>query len=122
MQSTTIDLLLSFEFLIILGVGSTTLRNDMHEWDPEEDIKALEEQSDVMGENEIDTAKRLLKENLVGATAAITQIALYSDNEKLRFDASKYIIERNMGKADGTDNEGDPVEALIRRWQAEAAS
>ena len=43
-------------------------------------------------------AKELFKENLLAATNSIVQLAGFGQNERIRFDAAKYIHESFFGK------------------------
>lgn len=81
----------------------------MQEFDPEakeeslsgltaEDISSLESERLMFKETEAQMAGRMFRQNLVPAVRSLTQIALHSNSEKLRVDASKYIIERNLGR------------------------
>jgi hypothetical protein len=63
-----------------------------------EDLKSLESERLLYSETESQMAGRMFRQNLVPAVRSLTQIALHSSNEKLRADASKYIIERNLGR------------------------
>jgi hypothetical protein len=80
-------------------------------------MKALLEERDVMGDvDEATQARRLLRQALPVAVSGLVQLALYGETEKMRFDAQKYIIDRNLG---GVTREGDiagstqdPIEAL----------
>jgi hypothetical protein len=48
--------------------------------------------------NPEDAAKELLRENLVPAVQEVVNLAAYAKNERIRFEASKYVLERNLGK------------------------
>lgn len=45
-------------------------------------------------------AKRLLEECLPIATMSLCHIAVHGDSEVMRFQASKYVVERTMGPAE----------------------
>jgi hypothetical protein len=45
-------------------------------------------------------AKRLLEECLPIATMSLCHIAVHGDSEVMRFNASKYVVERTMGPAE----------------------
>lgn len=50
-----------------------------------------------------ETAKRLFEENLPLATMAICHLATRADNDAIRFNAAKYVVERTMGPAEKQD-------------------
>jgi len=45
-------------------------------------------------------AKKLMEENLPVAVMALCHIATYGESEAMRFNASRYIVERTMGPAE----------------------
>jgi hypothetical protein len=49
-------------------------------------------------ETEEVTARRLFREALPVATLGILSLARNSTNDRVRFDACKYVVERNLGK------------------------
>ena len=82
-------------------------------------LAALESERTMTEDTIEGQAKSLFRENLLPAVLGIAQIAMHSGNEKLRFDAQKYIVERNLGRLgdvlpDGID---DPIEEVIRQMQ-----
>lgn len=64
----------------------------------EDDIKLLQAEQDTLGGDSVDMGRRHFEENLPLAVQSIVKIARHSENDKLRFDASKYIVERVLGK------------------------
>lgn len=87
-----------------------------HEWIPDEALQGIEMDRTIHAdETNIDAAKRILDESLPGAVASVTHLALNSQNEKIRLDASKYIIERNMGTLNNpvSTGKGDPWTELL---------
>ena len=84
------------------------------DWDPDEALESLKmERQLAPDESEEQIAKKLFRENLVTATQAICHLAVYGMNEKLRFDAAKYVVERNLGPAGYDGGVKDPIEDLI---------
>jgi len=89
-------------------------------------MRAMAEERHLYDEDERTQAHRLLREALPYAVRTVTLLAQGGETEKMRFDASKYIIERNLG-ASGKDGdlsgqEGDPLEKLLSKcvaWQEE---
>lgn len=70
-------------------------------WDPSAALKNLrmERALDSADTPQV-TARRLFEENLPVAVMAICHMATYSDSEVIRFNASKYVVERTMGPAE----------------------
>jgi len=60
-------------------------------------------------------ARRLFHENLPTAVASIVHTAIHSPNEKTRLDASKYVVERVLGKIgmEQPDDGKSPWESLL---------
>jgi hypothetical protein len=75
----------------------------MKAWDPENKLTALADEINLSDGNETEAAKRIFKESAVLAAQAICHIAVYDDNSRVRLDAAKYVVERNLGKL------GDPT-------------
>jgi hypothetical protein len=79
-------------------------------------LASLTDERSITGEDEVQQTARIFREALPQATQAIVHTALYSDNDKLRLEAARYVVERNLGglahvnPATGTDN---PWEALL---------
>jgi hypothetical protein len=70
-----------------------------------------------------DRAGAKLRENLTGAVETMTQIALDKNNDpKVRLDASKWIVERLMGKTPDVqvNMEEKRYERLLERMDREA--
>lgn len=88
-----------------------------HEWNPEDVLSGMLDERTTIHPDEsyADTAKRMFEENVIGATASLVHLALNSQNEKIRLDASKYIIERNLGSVNNpvSSGKGDPWDALL---------
>lgn len=84
--------------------------HDTKLWKQAEAQQVIElEQSVNPHETEEELAKRLLKEALPRAAMSIAHLSAHSNNERIRLDAAKYIVERNMGKLGEYGNtEGDP--------------
>jgi hypothetical protein len=86
------------------------------EWLPKSAIEglALEEQTHP-GESEESRARRLFRENSPAAALSITHMAMHGSNERIRLDASKYVIERVLGRVgdDAYDGEKSPIESFV---------
>ena len=48
--------------------------------------------------SEIEAARRMFREGLIPAVQSIIDLAAYGKNESTRLSASRYIVERNLGK------------------------
>lgn len=64
----------------------------------EDEIAALKEERRFLEESPEDYGKRLLQENVGDAVLSLTKLAIHGSNETVRMNASKYIVERVLGK------------------------
>ena len=86
-----------------------------NKWDAELALKSLVFEAEMHGESEQQTASRVFRENLPLAAQAICHVARYAPNERIRLDAAKYVVERNLGRladVQPTSTE-DPFEKLL---------
>ena len=80
----------------------------------DEDIRAIKQEADAYNETSEQMANRLFKENLPHAVIAISKLAMFASNEKIRLDASRYIVERNLGRLqDGNNLALEPLEKFL---------
>ena len=88
--------------------------------------KIAEEEMTVMELDTVSYAKKRLKEGLLTAALTMVEIAETSDLDvpvqlqKLRFDASKYLVDRAFGSVSPTsgeltDKEEAPIETFLAR-------
>lgn len=94
-------------------------------WDPEAALRSLVTETQVMdGESPEQTMMRLFKENGPIAALSICQISQHSPNERLRLDASKYVMDRVLGRIGDADTtiESDPLEDLLSKILATSAA
>src|SRR5215213_7049992 len=69
-------------------------------WVPEESLRFLVEEKLLNpDETPVERAKRLMTENVDTAAATMIWIAKNSESERNRAEASKYIMERVLGRA-----------------------
>ncbi|SRR5258706_5717612 len=69
-------------------------------WNPHEALQRLTMERALESTSTLQVlAKRLFEENLSIAVMSICHIATYGDSEAMRFNASKYVVERTMGPA-----------------------
>jgi hypothetical protein len=43
-------------------------------------------------------AMHIFKESLPGAAASIAYLAMYDNNPRIRLEAAKYVVDRNLGR------------------------
>lgn len=98
----------------------------MAEWDPEKNFESLTHEVAINDGDYSKAAKRIFEESAPIAAQAITHLALYSVNEKIRLDASRYIIDRCLGRADntpqGSGEDGDVFDKLLKDVVRDSAS
>jgi len=78
-------------------------------WITEEDVKALEMERDILGDDEETQAIRILKENLPTVVHAVVKLARTAQSETVRLNAAKYVIDRNLGKITEPDFGEDDI-------------
>lgn len=104
-------------------------RNPGREWDPVEVEQVLEAERSYHAQcdedgNEIpstrpsypEMSRRKLRDNCALAVESIVWLSRFSDDERLRFKASKYIVDRVMGKTDKkamSGSGGDLLQELV---------
>jgi uncharacterized membrane protein YheB (UPF0754 family) len=85
------------------------------EWDVEDALASLV--SRTMDENRGDTkktAEMIFNDNVALAAQSLVHAAVHSDNERIRLDASKYIVERVLGRlGESKDVAADPLQELF---------
>jgi len=81
-----------------------TLQSLAEEWNPEhEDLEVA--------------AKRELRKGLLPAIQSVIHTALWSQDEKQRMTAARYVIDRNLGPLTGANpltRPMDPLEAMMQ--------
>src|SRR5580765_602566 len=63
--------------------------------------------------SEVEAARKIFREGLVPATQSIAHLATFSKNDRIRLEASKYVVERNLGKVAEKLAMGDVWEKLF---------
>lgn len=86
-------------------------------WNAEEALKGLVFEAALNGESEQETAGRVFRENLPLAAQAIVHVARYASNERIRLDAAKYVVERNLGRL--ADVQVAPIDDPFEKLLAE---
>lgn len=84
-------------------------------WIPDAAIEGLKmERSLNPGETDIELTRKLFRESAPAAATAIVHVALYGQNEKIRVDAAKYVVERVLGRPGEENANGrSPLEELM---------
>lgn len=86
------------------------------DWMPEDYEKALKGEQDLHPDEDPETtARRLLRENVTSAVMQIARTATHGSTDRIRLEASKYIVERVLGRVGDDSFEGakGPVETFI---------
>jgi hypothetical protein len=74
-------------------------------------------------ESEEALTQRLFKENGARVAMGLVNIALKSPNERIRLDASKYVVDRVLGPlGKETYRAESPLEALVKQMQKDTES
>jgi len=85
------------------------------DWDSDEALSNLTMERAVHPtESEEDLARRVFLESLPIAALTIAHAAQHSGNERIRLDAAKYIVERNLGKIGDDPDAGGALERLMK--------
>ena len=89
---------------------------DDENWVPDAALKGLITEREVHPEeSEEQLTRRLFRENSAAAALGIIHVSKHGQNERTRLDASKYIVERVLGKVgdDAYEGEKSPLELLM---------
>jgi hypothetical protein len=88
---------------------------DDADWVDDKALEAARMESQVFGtgpngegETKPATLRRLFDENSTGAAMTIINLSKAASSERIRLDASKYIVERVLGPLGSAGNEGAP--------------
>jgi hypothetical protein len=81
---------------------------------PEDLMERLtEERTIVTNETEEQQTRRIFLERGPVAAATIAHIAQYGTTERVRFDASKYIVDRVIGVVGSDNGVSDPLKSFL---------
>lgn len=95
------------EDLSRLENASNQHNSEARDWVPDDALKNLEMESALHGkESPEELAHRLLKENAAMAVLSLVHASQHGRTERIRVDASKYIVDRTLGKI-GDENTGN---------------
>lgn len=95
---------------------------DDPDWLPDDAVAALNQERVFTQETPAEMARRIFKESAPNAAASIVHVALYGSNERLRLDASKYVVDRVLGRVGEDVNIGvdSPLDAMIKQMELAA--
>jgi hypothetical protein len=65
-------------------------------------------------------AREMFREALIPAVKSIVDLATFDSNSKLRFEAAKYVVERNLGKVADKLQMGTMWDELFSEIEAHA--
>jgi hypothetical protein len=84
-------------------------------WDADEALHSLADETRILdGDDPTMSARRIFRENAAIAATTICHIAKYCPSDRTRFEAAKYVVERNLGRiGEETTVEDDPLQALM---------
>lgn len=84
-------------------------------WDPEQALRDLAEEVPILDHgDQRSAARRIFVENAAIAAQSIVNIAIYSPSDRTRLEASRYVIERNLGRlGETTEDIDDPLTSLM---------
>lgn len=68
-------------------------------------------------ENPEQAAKELLQQGLVPAVQQLVSLAQFGESERIRLQASQYVIERNLGKLADRQPLGDMWDELFKELE-----
>jgi hypothetical protein len=85
------------------------------DWDVEQALADAVSSKILLNDSYEEQTRRHLEQSAPAAAMSIVQIALYSHDERRKLDASKYIVDRMLGKiGEEKDNgKGSPLESLL---------
>lgn len=83
-------------------------------WVTDAEVEALAHEREVMGTDHVQQAEEILKQHLPTAVNSIAKLARVANNETVRLNAAKYIIDRNLGKITEPHVEAeDPIKKAL---------
>ena len=88
-------------------------------WDDR--LLAIVAEADIMEETPESMSKKMFRNNLIGATLSICDLATRSVNERVRLQAAQYVVERNLGRLQDATPEHmtDPLYSHISEFVKE---
>lgn len=93
---------------------------DHGQWNPDDLLRSLQEESEVFDLPPKEMAEKKFKDAVAFAADSVIWVSRYSPNEKLRFDASRYIVDRVLGKPTDGLGKTDLFEKFLNDVEVEA--
>lgn len=88
---------------------------DYRDWVPDEAVAQLTVRRALQDiEDPIKMAAEIIKESLPLATMSMAHLAIHSNTEMIRFNASKYIMDTALGN----NNKGFKIEEVKPAWDS----
>jgi hypothetical protein len=84
---------------------------------PEDLVLKLKDERTALNPDQTDEqqSRNIFLEHAPAAAATIAHIALHDPSSRMRFDASKYITERVLGRAGDDGGGSDPLEGFLEK-------
>jgi hypothetical protein len=89
----------------------------------DEELAALRQEREVFTDESLEAqSRRLLRESAPLAVTTVVNIARSGGSDRVRLDASKYLLDRVLGKVgdDAFGDELDPLTAFVKGVEAHA--
>jgi hypothetical protein len=82
---------------------------------PDDLVTKLEEERATLNPDQSreQQAREIFGLNVAAAAATITQVAMYGTTERIRLEASKYVVERILGKLGEDVGVSDPLKDFL---------
>lgn len=88
-------------------------------WDPADALARLAQEKEVIGDGEpVATATRIIRDAAPEAALAMTHLAIHSVDERMRFQAARYILDSTLNVG-GKDSQ-QPIEQFLQSILDEA--
>lgn|SRR5690554_3200170 len=83
---------------------------------PEDLVASLREERSALDPDMTDAqhAKKIFAEHAAAAASTIAHIAIHGSSERVRLDASKYVVERILGRVGDDVGEDDPIQKFMQ--------
>lgn len=82
-------------------------------WDPTEALQRLVQEKELIGDGDpVPFASRIIRDSAPEAALSITHLAIHSLDERIRFQAARYILDSTMNQG-GKDSQ-QPIELFLQ--------
>ncbi len=94
---------------------SNSERKMSHEWVPDDALNSLAMEQSVRPEETPEAiTRRLMRENASVAALSIIHLSKHASTERMRLDASKYVLDRVLGRiGDDLSESNDPLALFL---------